>query len=378
MARPGWEATRSRKLDHLRVVMERDVEAAESTLLNYVRPVHNPLPELGLEDVDLSVTIFGKRLDAPIMITGMTGGHPDVKEVNAALARVAERHRIAVGVGSQRAAIENPELADTYSVVREYAPSTVVVANIGAPQLAKGYGVREALKAVEMIEADALAIHLNPAQELFQVEGDRSFRGVYAKIAEIASEAGVPVIVKETGTGIPGEAAAQLHALGVACIDVSGLGGTNWVKVEVIRSGRGGAGGFEDYWGVPTAVATAEARAAAPEACIIASGGVRTGLDAARALALGADMVGVALPALRILLKSGEEALDRYISSLKAQLRAALLLTGSRSIAEYWLKPVVIHGRLAEELGARGVTERRLWEAKYRRLLAVKRRGALA
>lgn len=378
MSRREWEATKSRKLEHIKVTLERDVEARESTLLEYVRIVHNPMPEVDLNEVDLSVVLFGKRLDAPIMITGMTGGHPDVKWINAALARVAERHRIAIGVGSQRAAIENPDLADTFRVVRENAPSTVVVANLGAPQLARGYGVEEAAKAVEMLEADAIAIHLNPAQELFQKEGDRWFRGVYAKIAELASQLGVPVIVKETGTGIPGEVAAQLHALGVDCIDVSGLGGTNWVKVEAIRSGAGDAGGFQDYWGVPTAVAVAEARVAAPKACVIASGGIRTGLDASKALALGADLAGVALPALRILMKSGEEALDAYIAGLKRQLRAAFLLTGSRSLVEYWLRPIVIHGRLAGELEARGITERRLWEAKYRRALEVKRSGVLA
>jgi isopentenyl-diphosphate delta-isomerase len=373
-----WEATKSRKLEHIRVTLERDVEARESTLLEYVRVVHNPMPEIDLDEVDLSVVLFGKRLEAPLMITGMTGGHPDVKWINAALARVAEKHRIAIGVGSQRAAIENPALADTFSVVRENAPSTVVVANLGAPQLARGYSVEEAARAVEMIEADAIAIHLNPAQELFQREGDRWFRGVYAKIAEIASQLDVPVIVKETGTGIPGEVAAQLHAVGVDCIDVSGLGGTNWVKVEVIRSGSGDAGGFQDYWGTPTAVAVAEARAAAPRTCVIASGGIRTGLDASRALALGADIAGVALPALRVLLKSGEDALDSYIAGIKRQLKAALLLTGSRNLQEYWLKPIVIHGRLADELRARGITERRLWEAKYRRALEVRRRGALA
>jgi len=375
--RREWEATKSRKLEHIRVTLERDVEARESTLLEYVRIVHNPMPEIDLDEVDLSVVLFGKRLDAPLMITGMTGGHPDVKWINAALARVAEKHRIAIGVGSQRAAIENPDLADTFRVVRENAPSTVVVANLGAPQLARGYGIGEAAKAVEMLEADAIAIHLNPAQELFQREGDKWFRGVYAKIAEIASELGVPVIVKETGTGIPGEVAAQLYAVGVDCIDVSGLGGTNWVKVEVIRSGAGDAGGFQDSWGVPTAVAIAEARVAAPRACVIASGGVRSGLDASRALALGADLAGIALPALRVLMRSGEEALDAYIARLKRQLRAAFLLTGSRSLVEYWLRPVVIHGRLAIELEARGITERRLWEAKYRRALEVKRSGVL-
>ena len=359
------------------MTLERQVEARESTLLENVRVVHNPLPELDVSEVDTRVRLFGKTLEAPLMITGMTGGHPDVAWINEALGRVAEEEGIAVGVGSQRAALEDPSLAETFRVMRRAAPNAVVVANLGAPQLARGYGVREARAAVEMIDADAIAIHLNPAQELFQREGDRSFRGVLERIAEIVDGVGVPVVVKETGTGIPGEAAAELHALGVACIDVSGLGGTNWVKVEVIRSGAA-AGGFEDYWGNPTAVSVAEARAAAPEACIIASGGVRTGLDAARALALGADMAGFALPALRVLARGGVEALRGYVRGLKRQLRAAMLLAGARRLEEYWARPVVVWGRLREELEARGVTERRLREAKYRRILRIRRSGALA
>ncbi len=356
----------------MRLTVERDVEARESTLLEYVRVVHNPLPELDASEVDTGVVVLGKRLSAPLMITGMTGGHPDVKWINAALARVAEEEGIAIGVGSQRAALEDPGVADTFRVVRENAPSTLVVANLGAPQLARGYGLREARAAVEMIDADALAIHLNPAQEIFQPEGDRGFRGVLERIAEIASGLGVPVIVKETGTGIPREAVAELEALGVECVDVSGLGGTNWVKVEALRAGEP-AGGFEDYGGNPTAVAVAEARAASPGVCVIASGGVRAPIDAARALALGADLVGVALPALRALVRGGEEALRSYIRRMKRGVAAAFLLAGARNLREYWLKPHVVWGRLREELEARGVTPEALWHAKARRAMLLSR-----
>jgi isopentenyl-diphosphate delta-isomerase len=372
--------TPERKLDHIRVVLERPVEAREATLLQQVRIPHQPLPELDLGDVDLTVELFGKRLRAPLMITGMTGGHPAVRDVNAALARVAERHGIAIGVGSQRAAIEKPELEHTFRIVRQEAPTTVVVANLGAPQLALGYGVREAERAVEMVEADALAIHLNPAQEAFQLGGDTNYRGVLRALKEIVDRLDVPVIVKETGTGLSREAVAELHALGVECFDVSGLGGTNWVKVEVLRALERGReppldpDGLGDYWGNPTALAVAEARIAAPSACVIASGGIRTGLDAARAIALGADMAGIALPALRALLRRGEEGLDRLVTSLIGQLRVAAYLAGARSVVDLMLRPVTVWGRLREEMEARGIGLRGLYRAKIVRAAALGRR----
>lgn len=371
--------TPSRKLDHIRITVERDVESRTTTLLEYVRIQHNPAPEIDLADVDTSIRLFGKELRAPLMITAMTGGHPEVEWVNEALARVAERHGIALGVGSQRAAIEDPSLAKTFRVVRDNAPKALIVANIGAPQLSRGYGVREARIAVEMIEADALAIHLNPAQEAFQLEGDPHYRGVMRAVKSIVDELGVPVIIKETGTGLSGEAAAQFWGLGVECFDVAGLGGTNWVKVELLRSHEktgddSGVGvDFGDYWGNPTAVAVAEIRAAVPEACIIASGGLRTGLDVARAIALGADIGGVALPALRALFRGGEEELDRYISGLKRELSTAMFLAGARSVEELQLARVTVWGRLRDELESLGLSLGDLDMAKLRRVLHKKR-----
>lgn len=355
--------TASRKMDHIKMVAEAGVEARESTLLEYVRIVHNPLPELDLDEVDLSTGFCGtgKRLRAPLMITGMTGGHPDVAWINRELASLAEELGIAFGVGSQRAAIEDPGLAHTFSVARETAPSTVVVANLGAPQLSRGYGVREARRAVEMIRADALAIHLNPGQEAYQDEGDPYYSGVVERIAEIADELDVPVIVKETGTGLSGETVRMLYRLGVRCFDVSGLGGTNWIKVEVLRSKkrRGEplrpAGPLSDYWGNPTAVSIVEARAAAPGGYIIASGGVRNGLDAGRSIALGADIAGVALPVLRALLSGGREGARRLLESIVYQLRTILFMTGSRRVEDLWKAPVTVYGRLRGELEARGI-----------------------
>jgi len=352
--------TMSRKLDHIRAVLERDVEARESTLLEYTRIVHRGLPEVDLDDVSLDVEFCGARLKAPIMITAMTGGHPETANINRSLARQAARLGIAIGVGSQRAAIEDPSLAYTYRVVREEAPNAFVVANLGAPQFARGYGVREARAAVEMIDADALAIHLNPGQEAYQVEGDPYYEGVIAKILEVADNLGVPVIVKETGTGLSMEDVHTLYRLGVKCFDVAGLGGTNWIKVEVVRAQMRGAkprpaGPLADYWGNPTAIAIIEARTAAPQAHIVASGGIRTGLDAAKAIALGADVAGVALPALRALLKGGEEALADYLDSIIYQVKTAIFMAGGRSPADLWRAPLTAWGRLVEEAAARGI-----------------------
>ncbi|WP_256205022.1 type 2 isopentenyl-diphosphate Delta-isomerase [Aeropyrum camini] len=328
--------TSARKLEHLKMIVSSKVESRESTLLEYVRIVHNPTPEVNLGDVDLGIDFCGGRLKAPLVITGMTGGHPDVEWINRELASVAEELGIAIGVGSQRAAIEDPSLARTFRAAREAAPNAFLIANLGAPQLSLGYSVREVRMAVEMIDADAIAIHLNPGQEAYQPEGDPFYRGVIGKIAEAAEAAGVPVIVKETGNGLSRETVAQLRALGVRCFDTAGLGGTNWIKIEVFRGKKAGspleAGPLQDFWGNPTAVAVMEARAAAPDAYIIASGGVRNGLDAARAIALGADAAGVALPAIRSLLSGGRGATLKLLraSSISSGLLFTWLARGGR------------------------------------------------
>ncbi len=353
--------TSSRKLEHLKMIVSSMVEARESTLLEYVRIVHNPLPESNLDDVSLEVDFCGGRLKAPLMITGMTGGHPDVAWINRELAIVAEELGIAMGVGSQRAAIEDPRLEETFRVARKAAPNAFLVANLGAPQLSLGYGVREIVKAIEMIDADAVAIHLNPAQEAFQDEGDPYFSGVLAKIVEASEKAGVPLIVKEVGTGLSKEVIAALRAAGVRCFDVAGLGGTNWVKVEVLRSkSKHGsplkpAGPLADYWGNPTALAVMEARNAAPDAYIVGSGGVRNGLDAAKVIALGADVAGLALPAARSLMAGGRDAVRRLLSSIIYQVKASVFLAGELRVRGLWRAPIVVWGRLREEAEARGL-----------------------
>ena len=358
----GPEATRARKLDHIRLVVEADVEARHPTLLDDVRIIHRALPEIDLDDVSLETEFCGERVGAPIMITGMTGGHPEAGRINRILARIAEKYGLPIGVGSQRAAIEDPSLEWTYRVVREEAPNAFVVANLGAPQLSRGYGLREARKAVEMIDADALAIHLNPGQEAYQVEGDPYYAGVVERIVEIQEDLGVPVIVKETGTGLSMEDVRLLYRLGIRCFDVAGLGGTSWIKVEVLRGqAKGGglpAGPISDYWGNPTAVAIIEARLAAPHSYIVGSGGVRSGLDAAKAVALGADLAGIALPAIRSLVRGGQESLERMIETLLYQFKTVLFMTGSRRPSDLWRAPVVLGGRILASMEARGVDAR--------------------
>lgn len=355
--------TVSRKLEHVKLVASSKVESSESTLLEYVRLIHNPLPETDIDKVDLTTRFCGlkKTLKAPLVITGMTGGHRDVAWINEGLALVAEEFGIAMGVGSQRAAIEDPSVIESFSVARRAAPNIVLIANLGAPQLVRGYGLREALKAIEMIDADAIAVHLNPGQEAFQDEGEPQYSGVIARIVDLASRLDKPLIVKEVGTGLSREAIAQLYSAGIRCFDVAGLGGTNWIKAEVLRSkARNGAplkpaGSLEDYWGNPTALAIVEARLAAPKAYIIGSGGIRNGLDAAKAIALGADVAGLALPALRALVNSGVESLRRLVASIIYQVRASVFLTGETRPAGLWRAPLVVWGRLREELEFRGV-----------------------
>ncbi len=359
----GSDVTASRKLDHIKMVVSSSVESLESDLFEYVRLIHNPLPEMDLDDVDLSVEFCftGKRLRYPLMITGMTGGHPDVAWINGELASLAEEYGIAFGVGSQRAAIEDPRVSNTYSIAREKAPNAVIVANIGAPQISREYGVKEAKRAVEMVKADALAIHLNPGQEAFQDEGDPYYSNVLEGIKDIADRLDVPVIVKETGTGIPYEVVKELRAIGVKCIDVSGLGGTNWIKVEVLRSktrygeARKPAGPLSDYWGNPTAISIIEARLAAPDSFIIGSGGIRNGLEAVKAIALGADIAGIALPVLRALLNGGKASAKRLIEGIIYQVKAAAFMTSSKRLYDLWKAPLVIHGRLLDELSVRSL-----------------------
>ncbi|HEY0736220.1 MAG TPA: type 2 isopentenyl-diphosphate Delta-isomerase [Herpetosiphonaceae bacterium] len=331
------DTTESRKLDHIRIVLGEDVNAkgVTSGWARY-RFRHCALPELDLRAIDTSVDFVGKRLNAPLLISSMTGGAHEAERLNLMLAEAAETLGVALGVGSQRAALSNPALARTYQV-RKVAPTAVLLANIGAVQLNYGYGIAECRRAVEMIEADALILHLNALQEAVQPEGNTNFKGLLGKIEAVCRELEVPVIVKEVGNGIGVEVARKLVDAGVAAIDVAGAGGTSWSEVERFRHtqdrGRSIAATFAG-WGIPTTEAIKEVRAALPRITLIGSGGVRSGLDVAKAIALGADVVGSAAPYLaQAAGERGVEAIVEGLRGFQEELRITMFCTGAADLA---------------------------------------------
>ncbi|MEW6748315.1 MAG: type 2 isopentenyl-diphosphate Delta-isomerase [Candidatus Micrarchaeota archaeon] len=323
MAKEQNNQTESRKKEHVDLVVSKAAQYERSSGLEKVNFVHNALPELSLESVDLSCKFLGKEMRYPLLITGMTGGYADAESINKSLAAAAQKHGLAFGVGSQRAMIENPDLAKTYAV-RDVAPDIPLLANIGAFQL-KNYDFEQIESLVSNIDADALAVHLNSLQEVIQAEGDTDFSGVLDAIRRTCDKLSVPVVVKETGAGISQEVALKLKEAGAACIDVAGAGGTSWSQVEYLRSQ--GVPGFEN-WGIPTLDCIIQCRGVLP---IIASGGIRDGIEAAKCIALGADIAGAAFPFIKAL---KEDALEDYIVLIGKQMKICAYLTGSSTIAE--------------------------------------------
>jgi isopentenyl-diphosphate Delta-isomerase len=349
------DTTARRKDAHLDLAATGDVEpAGNRTLLDCVHLVHCAVPELAWEEVDAATPFLGKTLRFPVIITGMTGGTERAAEVNRELAALAERFGIAFGVGSQRAMTEDPTRAVTFEV-RRVAPSTVVLGNIGLRQAAQ-LGAEGVARLADAIRADGLALHLNPGQELTQPEGDRDFRGGYKVVGDLVKIfSSERLVVKETGCGISPDVARRLVELGVRNLDVSGLGGTSWVRVEQLRAEGVAAEVGEAFcsWGIPTAAAVVTVRrAVGKEIRLIASGGIRNGLDAAKALALGADLVGVALPMFRALRNGGVAGANQAMESLISGLVQALLLTASRSPAQLREKRKVITGDLKDWMAA--------------------------
>jgi isopentenyl-diphosphate delta-isomerase len=331
-----------RKADHLRINLDHDVSSSLTTGLEHYRFVHQAVPELDLATVDTTTTLLGKTLRAPLLISSMTGGTEQAREINRRLAHAAQARGIAMGLGSQRAAIQRPELADTFCV-RDVAPDILLLANLGAVQLNYGYDVEHCRKAVEMIGADALILHLNPLQEALQPEGNSNFGGLLKKINAVCRRLNVPVVVKEIGWGISEPAARQLAEAGVAAIDVAGGGGTSWSEVEKYRmttpSQRHVAARFRG-WGLPTAESILMARRGAPHLPIIASGGLRDGIDVAKCIALGARAAGIARPFLKAAAMSAEAA-DEAVAEIITELRVAMFAAGAGNIATLRQTPLM-------------------------------------
>lgn len=325
----------NRKADHIRINLEEDVRSGIQSGFERLRFVHRALPELDLDEVDLSSTLMGRTMKAPILISSMTGGTPEAEEINRILAAAAQECGIAMGVGSQRAGIEHPEAAHTFRV-RDYAPDILLFANIGAVQLNHGYTLDQCKQAVEMVQADALILHLNALQEALQPEGDTRFAGLAKKIEQICRQIGVAVIAKEVGWGFSEADVRLLRDSGVSAIDVAGAGGTSWSQVEKFRMKDPRrarvAEAFRD-WGVPTVEAIQIVRQVAPEMPVIASGGLQDGMDIAKSLALGARLGGMAGPFLRAARQS-PGAVQDFIYELVETLRVTLFITGSRNLAD--------------------------------------------
>jgi isopentenyl-diphosphate delta-isomerase len=325
----------SRKAEHIRINLEKNVQSGISNGLDKYRFPHQALPEINLADVDLQTTFFGRRMSAPLLISSMTGGTKEALAINRALAKAAQSAGIAMGLGSLRPAIESPALVSSYRV-RNVAPDILLFANLGAIQLNYGYSLDECLRAVEIAEADALILHLNPLQEALQPEGNTEFAGLLQKIEVICRSISVPVVVKEVGWGIGGETARRLAMAGVAAIDVAGAGGTSWSQVEKYRThNRDGvrlASLFQD-WGLSTAEAIVECRKAVPDKPLIASGGIRNGLEIAKCIALGAGLAGIAGPLLPAAVK-GSRAVEREVERWIRELRVTMFAAGVRDLAE--------------------------------------------
>jgi len=326
-----------RKADHIRINLEEDVAFKKLTngLEKYFF-MHRALPELNLDDVETTVKLFGKTLKTPLLISSMTGGTGEARQINRTLAAAAQEAGMAMGLGSQRAAIEDDSLADTYQV-RDVAPDILLFANLGAVQLNYGYGVVECQRAIDMCAADALILHFNALQEAVQPEGDGNFANLLQKVESICRTLHVPVIAKEVGWGFSKEDAQRLVDVGISAIDVAGAGGTSWSQVEMYRAPTARharvAGAFID-WGIPTAVTLQYCREAAPNLPIFASGGINDGIDAAKCIALGANLVGFAGHFLRAANMAGTAGVVELAATIMDELRIAMFASGAQTIQD--------------------------------------------
>jgi isopentenyl-diphosphate delta-isomerase len=331
----------SRKADHIRINLEKSVQSGVASGLAAYRFGHQALPEINLADVVIETTFFGRRLGAPILISSMTGGTKEARGINRALAKAAQSTGVAMGLGSLRPALESPKLASSFRI-RDIAPDILLFSNLGAIQLNYGYTVDHCRRAVDMVAADALILHLNPLQEALQPEGNTEFAGLLEKIEAVCRALPVPVVVKEVGWGISGETARRLAMAGVAAIDIAGAGGTSWSQVEKHRvRGRSGTrrAALFANWGLPTADALVDCRHAVPDLPLIASGGIRNGLEIAKCLALGASLAGIAGPLLHAAVR-GARAVEKELNDRITELRLVMFAAGARDIASLPSVPI--------------------------------------
>ena len=325
--------TQQRKKEHLELCLDTEsVSSPSSTGLEAYRFIHNALPELDIDEIDISATFLDKRLSAPVLISSMTGGFDLARKVNRNLAAAAQMLGLAMGVGSQRVAIEEPSATTSFQV-RDIAPDILLLGNLGAVQLNYGYGIEQCRRAVAMIDADGLIFHLNVLQEAVQPEGNRNFKGLTAKIAAVCKDLAVPVVAKEVGNGISVDVAVRLHRAGVRAIDIAGKGGTSWSAVEAQRAakmGRRADAAFAD-WGIPTEEALISVRKALPNVQLVASGGIRSGLDIAKSIALGADIAALGQPLLSAALESADKVVE-FLAGVIHELKVSMLCLGAKDL----------------------------------------------
>ncbi len=333
---PKKTSIEERKSDHIKINLEKNVHSSLTTGLEKFHFIHEALPELSLDKIDPSLNLFGKKLSAPILISSMTGGTKEAGQINQRLAEAAQEVGVAMGIGSQRAAIEHPEHTATFSITRKVAPDILLFANLGAVQLNYGYGVDECRRAMDMLQADALILHLNSLQEALQHEGDTNFTGLTKKIEKVCKKLNAPVIAKEVGWGISERTARLLADCGVSAIDVAGAGGTSWSQVEMHRAPdeftRKLAAKFID-WGIPTTDSIQNVKRADPEMHIFASGGLKDGLDVAKCIALGATLGGMAGQFLKAAVTSKKKTVEMILLT-KKQIEIIMFATGTAFLSQ--------------------------------------------
>jgi isopentenyl-diphosphate delta-isomerase len=355
-----------RKFEHIEISLREDVVYPDNCMDLYeeVILIHQAIPGLSLSDIDLTTHFLGYELHAPLVIEGMTGGYPDLGKLNENFAKLANEFKIALGLGSQRPIVIHgfsQEVVETYRIARKIATDVPLIGNIGISQL-RELKVEEIRKLVESINADALAIHLNPAQEIIQVEGDTYFKDdLVERVRELVKELGVPIIVKEVGTGLSMETVAKFRDVGVNIFNIAGACGTNWIAIEALRNPENslkrslGLSLSRARWGIPTPLSLIEARYVAPSSTIIGSGGVWNGIYAAKLLALGADLVGFARPVLKAFMTGGYEVMKKYVEQYINELKAVMFLVGASSVKELRRKPVVLGTKIRNHIQQRGI-----------------------